>query len=83
MKELASILLVLALGIVLVIGMDFQASPPDDLKNYYLQNGVEETGSANLVSSIYLGYRAFDTLGESVVLFLAVMGIITIQGENK
>ena len=83
MKGLAAIFLVLALGIALVAGMDFQASPPGDLKDYYVQNGVEETGSVNLVSSIYLGYRAFDTLGESVVLFLAVIGIITIQGEKK
>jgi multicomponent Na+:H+ antiporter subunit B len=36
-----------------------------------------ETGATNLVSAIYLGYRAYDTLGEALVLLLAVTGVIT------
>lgn len=35
----------------------------------------EETGATNLVSAIYLGYRAYDTLGEALVLLLAVTGV--------
>lgn len=34
-----------------------------------------ETGATNLVSAIYLGYRAYDTLGEALVLLLAVTGV--------
>lgn len=34
-----------------------------------------ETGSANAVTSIVLEYRAFDTLGEVTVLFIAALGV--------
>jgi multisubunit Na+/H+ antiporter MnhB subunit len=46
--------------------------------NYYLENGATETGSANLVTSIILDYRAYDTLGEVTVLFTAILGALTI-----
>jgi multicomponent Na+:H+ antiporter subunit B len=80
---LASIVLVLALGAVLVVGIGRIAAPPDTLRSYFAGHGVEETGSVNLVSSIYLGYRAFDTLGETVVLFLAVAGVMALQGGKR
>ena len=37
--------------------------------------GPEETGAINVVTSIYLGYRAYDTLGEAIVLFTSTIGI--------
>lgn len=43
------------------------------LMNYYRKNALEELGVMNLVSSIYLGYRAYDTLGETFALVLAVV----------
>ncbi len=45
---------------------------------YYLDNGAKDTGAANLVSSIILDYRAYDTLGEITVLFTAILGAFTI-----
>jgi multicomponent Na+:H+ antiporter subunit B len=41
----------------------------------YARTGVEETGSANLVTAIVVSYRGLDTLGEVTVLFLATAGI--------
>ncbi len=46
--------------------------------NYYIENGAKDTGAANLVASVILDYRAYDTLGEVTVLFTAVLGVITI-----
>ena len=40
--------------------------------------GAGETGSANLVTGIVFGFRAYDTLGEATVLFTAVIGVLTI-----
>lgn len=37
----------------------------------YIVNGVEEGGATNLVANVILDYRAFDTFGESCVLFIA------------
>lgn len=47
------------------------------------ERGPRETGSINLVSAIYLGYRAFDTLGETVVLLLAVAGVGLFLGRKQ
>ncbi len=44
----------------------------------YLIKGAYETGSANLVTSIILDYRAYDTLGEITVLFTSILGAFTI-----
>lgn len=54
------------------------------VREYIVENGVEETGAVNLVTSIYLGYRAFDTLGETVVLLLAVSGVLLlVEGDRE
>ena len=48
--------------------------------------GLEETGAVNIVSGMILDYRAFDTLGESHVLFTAlicVMILLRIDRKNQ
>jgi multisubunit Na+/H+ antiporter MnhB subunit len=45
---------------------------------HYLDSGLQETGAANLVASVILDYRAFDTLGEATVLFTAVIGVLAV-----
>jgi hypothetical protein len=45
------------------------------IRAHILRQGTEETGALNLVTAIYLGYRAWDTVGETIVLLLAVSGI--------
>lgn len=43
-----------------------------------------EDGSANMVSSIVVNYRSFDTLGEVTVLFIASLGIsFLLAGSGK
>lgn len=42
----------------------------------YLEQGVAETGVINTVSGIITDYRAFDTLGEATVLFVAIAAVI-------
>lgn len=49
----------------------------------YVNEGVEDTGAINLVAGIILDYRAFDTLGESVMLFTATMGVVFLLREVK
>jgi len=45
----------------------------------YLDTGLAKTGAVNLVSSIILDFRGYDTLGEATILFTAVMGVIAIM----
>ncbi|MFH1398386.1 MAG: hydrogen gas-evolving membrane-bound hydrogenase subunit E [Candidatus Omnitrophota bacterium] len=44
----------------------------------YINNGLEKTGAANIVSAIILDYRGYDTLGEVTVLFAAVIGVLAV-----
>ena len=44
----------------------------NDVVKRYVEKGLEETGAVNMVAGMILDYRAFDTFGESSVLFLAV-----------
>lgn len=48
----------------------------DSARDYYVENGRYETGSKNIVTSIYLDYRLFDSLFESGLLLVTVTGII-------
>lgn len=44
----------------------------------YLKEGLLQTGATNLVASVILDYRAYDTLGEATVLFTAVIGVLSL-----
>lgn len=46
--------------------------PYEIVTDKYVTEGLEETGAVNIISGIILDYRAFDTLGESFVLFTAL-----------
>lgn len=48
------------------------------MSQYYIEQGLKKTGAANLVASVILDFRAYDTLGEATVLFTAVMGILAV-----
>ncbi|HHQ47958.1 MAG TPA: hypothetical protein ENK19_03640 [Acidobacteria bacterium] len=41
---------------------------------HYTEDGLKDNGGSNLVTSIVVNYRGFDTLGEVTVLFLSVSG---------
>jgi len=45
----------------------------------FLSQGLEKTGAVNLVSSVVLDYRAYDTLGEATILFTAVIGVLAVM----
>jgi len=44
----------------------------------YINNGLEKTGATNIVASIILDFRGYDTLGEATILFTAVMGVLAV-----
>lgn len=49
----------------------------------YVENGLQETGAVNIVAGIILDYRAFDTLGESHVLFTALMCVTVLLRKDR
>ncbi len=42
----------------------------------YINKSLEETGSVNMVASIVLDYRAYDTMFETIVLFTATLAVV-------
>jgi len=60
---------------------DPAAPTVNEVAQRYVEKGTEETGAVNTVAGMILDYRAFDTLGESFVLFTA-MCTVTILMTN-
>jgi multicomponent Na+:H+ antiporter subunit B len=47
----------------------------------YLEKAVEETGVPNVVTAVLASYRGYDTLGETVVIFTAGIGVLLLLGR--
>jgi multicomponent Na+:H+ antiporter subunit B len=88
MRRIVTILLliIVTLGISLSLAKIPFGTPKTKVGKYYIDEGVEETGATNIVTSVVVNYRGFDTLGEVTVLFIAAIGlgaILTASIEEK
>jgi len=75
---LCSIIIVTLLATVSYLPEFGLASNPNnnEVVERYNAKGLEETGAVNAVAGMILDYRAFDTLGESHVLFIAAVCVM-------
>ena len=55
----------------------------DEVPERYIESGLKETGAVNFVTGMILDYRAFDTLGESNVLFCATITVLILLQASK
>lgn len=55
----------------------------NEVSQRYIEKGIEETGGINIVGGMILDYRAFDTLGESHVLFIAVSAVMILLRNDR
>lgn len=53
------------------------------LARYYVENAVEEAHATNVIAAIITDYRAFDTLGETTVLFTAILAVTSVLKGKK
>lgn len=86
---------VLCLGVILTLLWTVAALPvtgdadnPDnnEVAARYIERGLQETGAVNIVTGMILDYRAFDTFGESCVLFIGsccVLLLLRLDGDGK
>ena len=49
----------------------------------YVERGGKETGAQNIVAGLILNYRAFNTFGESAVLFTAAVSVLMLLGASR
>ncbi len=76
-KRIFTAFLIAAICILLLQGMslDHEDKADSPIFDHYVENH-EETGAVNLVEAILLDYRAYDTFGEVLVLYISISGII-------
>jgi multisubunit Na+/H+ antiporter MnhB subunit len=78
MKRMISWLVLAILGLAMLtipVFLTFGAPAYSDMDLYFLNYGQLQAAANNIVTSVVFDYRGFDTLGESVVLFTAVIGV--------
>jgi len=50
----------------------------NEVARVYIEEGVKDTGAINFVTGMILNYRAFDTFGETCVLFVATTAVMVL-----
>ena len=50
---------------------------------YYITNTKTDMGIPNLVTGVLASYRGYDTLGETVVIFTAGLGVLLLLGDGR
>lgn len=88
--RIASVIFCIFLVFVLLIAVSYLPSfgNPDnpahnEVSQRYIEQGLQETGAVNIVTGMILDYRAFDTLGESHVLFIATCTVLILLRKDK
>lgn len=81
------IVLVLIAAGALTLYHSLQIKPLDALPmaDYYIENSYVLTGASNVVTSVYLYFRYYDTLFEALMLLFSIIGVIYMsihEGED-
>lgn len=77
------LLLVIAWGVAGALNQIPFGTHRTEVGDYYTENGREQTGASNVVTSVVVNYRGFDTLGEVTVLFVAAIGLGAVLASRE
>ncbi|GAB6138132.1 hydrogen gas-evolving membrane-bound hydrogenase subunit E [Halanaerobaculum tunisiense] len=82
---IAGLIIVLASLLATTFGDVFidQVAKPGEISQYYIDQGVADTGAINLVTAILFDYRGFDTLGEATVILVVVSTISLLANPGR
>ncbi len=90
MRKILVEMLFVLLFVMLVVGIlnmptDATTNAPsyNEVVRHYLDNSGEETNVSNIVAAVLADYRSFDTLGETIVLFTAVVAVGSVLRSTK
>jgi len=89
-KSWLPLLVVITTGGALIYGtldMPPFANPDNPVHHHvaprYIEQSPQEVGLPNMVTSVLASYRGFDTLGETVVVFSAAVGVLSLLGIRR
>ncbi len=78
----AGILITFALIFFSNVFLEYPSALHSEMSLYYIDQ-LSKTGAINVVSAILLDFRAYDTLGEILVLFVTISGVMLIIRREK
>jgi len=80
-----SIVAVLLLYVVALLPPMGDTDNPTNLNTAprYLEHGEQEVGTRNIVTGVLLNYRGYDTMGEVVIISMALVAILAVLGTSK
>ena len=88
--KLSAVVSCIALIVMLVVTVSYlppvgnPANPAhNEVVEKYIEDGMQDTGAVNIVAGMILDYRAFDTFGESNVLFIATVVVMLLMRDDK
>ena len=88
--KFAAIVCCLALILILLTAVSYlppvgAADNPasNEVAAKYIEDGLQDTGAVNIVTGMILDYRAFDTFGESNVLFIATCTVLILLRSDR
>lgn len=89
-KTWTALVVVVITGTLLIIGtsdMPQFGDPNNPVQTHvgphYIEESYEEIHVPNVVTSVLASYRGFDTFGETVVIFAAGIGVLSLLGFSK
>jgi multicomponent Na+:H+ antiporter subunit B len=71
----------IAFDVLPAIG-DPASAPNTHVSDYYIEHAIEECNSPNMVTAVIVDYRAFDTMFETTVMFLAGLSVVIILANR-
>ncbi len=89
MKAIALIVVIMT-GALLIYGVEDMPkwgdpnSPANShVSPKYIQEATEKTATPNIVTAVLADYRAYDTMGETVVVFTAAIGCVLMLRKKR
>jgi multisubunit Na+/H+ antiporter MnhB subunit len=84
LEKFAVAIVLTFLGGVIILStmLSYSSTLTSEISEYCLEN-LSETGAKNVVCAILLDFRAYDTLGEILIIFVTVSGVVLLnRGKN-
>ena len=76
-KKFSSLFMLFLILILIItgLGLEYEDKAESPVQEHIEEN-YEETGATNLVESVLLDLRAYDTFGEVIIIYIAIVGVV-------